>query len=395
VDCDTVFNCLKTTSTTTTAAPFCTTWNWEAAGANSSALIYVDCDGVETTIPIIDVTDSSGSICVLSPNIPYWSPDPSEGYHQLATYSEQCSPACFSYDITIAQEYLDLSDGGEIVVSWDSCPEGKSESMSYTVAGAYPDALCSVDPASISGFYYVGENEFTFPVFPVESINPCTTTTTTTTTFQQCMSYTLTAPNSSEFRWIGQICGENVIITGVITDTVPVDIGCLVVGSLIVDDGLIITENEECSGVTCHNFILEGVSIPFGSYTAVDCEGNFISGDINSGVDLELGCVLPVTLVLDGVTIKQDLGQCTTTTTTTIVCEFCDEWKWTSSGRNFSNLVYQDCTEGYQIILRANITDNNDIICVRKGTVPFWVPAPSLTDQITLHTLKLNGCCTS
>jgi hypothetical protein len=190
VDCDVVFNCLATTSTTTTLPVVCTEYTWEASGANDSNLVYFDCFGFEITIPAIDITDNTGTVCVLNGTSPAWDPDPQEGVHTISSYGVICSPTttttttlaldCLSYDITILQQFLDLSDGGTVDVVYGSCPDGKDESITYSVAAIYSDALCALNVSLIRGYYYVDGDAYTFPVFPEVSVNPCTTTTTTT-----------------------------------------------------------------------------------------------------------------------------------------------------------------------------------------------------------------------
>ena len=83
--------CVGPTTTTTTTTIACTEWSWEAIGINTSGLQYTDCNGQSTYIDPIDITNSSGSICVQDGTSPFWNPLSSGGTHILGTASIVCN----------------------------------------------------------------------------------------------------------------------------------------------------------------------------------------------------------------------------------------------------------------------------------------------------------------
>ena len=100
VDCVAAHPCPTTTTTTTLLT--CEIWNWEAAGLNDSGLEYTNCDNVFTVIPVIDITNNSGAICVYPGTTPVWNPGPSLGSHILGTNSIPCgTPATTTTTTTV------------------------------------------------------------------------------------------------------------------------------------------------------------------------------------------------------------------------------------------------------------------------------------------------------
>ena len=85
LDCQTVWNCIaSSTTTTTTTICICDNWTWLAVGANESSLVYVDCGGDLQIIAVEDVTENNGTICVEKDSIPQWVPAPTSGTHELS-----------------------------------------------------------------------------------------------------------------------------------------------------------------------------------------------------------------------------------------------------------------------------------------------------------------------
>lgn len=92
VTCETIWACATTTTTTTSIFPGCIVWTWEAINSlNESTLTYIDCDALEKVIEVEEVTNNSGTICVLGGTSPTWNPAPSKGAYTTFTEGEVCS----------------------------------------------------------------------------------------------------------------------------------------------------------------------------------------------------------------------------------------------------------------------------------------------------------------
>lgn len=90
IECETVWKCIEGTTTTTTTTLACIIWRWSADGPNDSTLVYINCEGEEITIPVEDVTDSAGDICVRADNTPAWGAPPDKGSHVIGTEGVAC-----------------------------------------------------------------------------------------------------------------------------------------------------------------------------------------------------------------------------------------------------------------------------------------------------------------
>jgi hypothetical protein len=89
LDCDVLYDCISQTTTTTTTflvedCSVCDSWFFEAFGENLSRLTYIDCNTeLKESIPIVFITENSGTICVKKNTTPEWEPAPNEGTHIL------------------------------------------------------------------------------------------------------------------------------------------------------------------------------------------------------------------------------------------------------------------------------------------------------------------------
>jgi hypothetical protein len=168
------FNCCtapSTTTTTTTLVAVCIEYDWEAIGVNESNLVYIDCNGSEIIISSSEITDNSGTICVQYPNVPYWLPVPTEGFHQIGTSSISCAPTttttttcpCASYTIT------GIAPGGE--ASFVLC--GSESITNIAVSDVFFETYCIEinDGITKIGGVLIGDPE-----------GCCTASITTTTT---------------------------------------------------------------------------------------------------------------------------------------------------------------------------------------------------------------------
>ena len=189
----------STTTTTTTIAP-CVQWTWEAAGANVSDLEYTDCDGLPATVPAIDVTNSSGIICVYPGVIPAWNPPPTSGYHQISTYNVICptttTTTTFAPCTTWSWEaigfnisgirYVDCN-GQDVYIDPDDVTNNSGDIC------VYPGNTPEWNPVSPGGTHILGTTGD-------ECIAPPTTTTTTTEPIPT-YCYSLSAVGKVTFYW--------------------------------------------------------------------------------------------------------------------------------------------------------------------------------------------------
>ena len=243
----------STTSTTTTIAP-CVEWSWEAIGANSSNLEYTDCDGLPVVIPIIDVTNNSGIICVYPSVTPNWNPLPTTGIHTIGTVGADCSTTtttssssstttttttcpCKSFDIIIDEADLIASSKGVVDVGFTDCSD-QPQIYSYDTAGTYTNAFCAVlFPKEPLASYLIG----TTVVITVDqpTIAGCCT--------GGCVQYTvITIPGDTS--WTALDC-DGVEVSGSILYPNIETLDCLQQGTLDVTNGTVESE-EPCPTTT-------------------------------------------------------------------------------------------------------------------------------------------------
>lgn len=243
----------STTSTTTTIAP-CVEWSWEAIGANSSNLEYTDCEGLPVVIPIIDVTNNSGIICVYPSVTPNWNPLPTTGTHTIGTVGADCSTTtttssssstttttttcpCKSFDIIIDEGDLIASSKGVVDVGFIDCFD-QSQIYSYDTAGTYTNAFCAVlFPKEPLASYLIG----TTVVITVDqpTIAGCCT--------GGCVQYTvITSPGDTS--WTALDC-DGVEVSGSILYPNIETLDCLQQGTLDVINGTVESE-EPCPTTT-------------------------------------------------------------------------------------------------------------------------------------------------
>jgi hypothetical protein len=167
------------TTTTTTTIASCVEWAWEASGVNVSDLEYTDCDGLPAVIPAIDVTNSSGIICVYPGVMPEWNPAPTSGYHNIATYNVSCptttttttlapcttwSWEAIGFNIS-GIRYVDCN-GQEVYIDPDDVTNNSGDIC------VYPGTTPEWNPVSPGGTHTLGTTGD-------ECVAPSTTTTTT------------------------------------------------------------------------------------------------------------------------------------------------------------------------------------------------------------------------
>ena len=161
----------STTTTTTTVVAVCIEYDWQAIGANESDLVYIDCNGSEIIISSSEITDNSGTVCTQYPNVPYWLPVPTEGFHQIGTNSISCAPTtsttttCPCVSVTISG----IAPGGE--ASFVLC--GSETITNIAVSDVFSETYCVEvnDGITKVGGVLIGDPE-----------GCCTSPTTTTTT---------------------------------------------------------------------------------------------------------------------------------------------------------------------------------------------------------------------
>lgn len=243
----------STTSTTTTLAP-CVEWSWEAIGANSSNLEYTDCEGLPVVIPIIDVTNNSGIICVYPSVTPNWNPLPTTGVHTIGTVGADCSTTtttssssstttttttcpCKSFDIIIDEADLIASSKGVVDVGFIDCFD-QPQIYSYDTAGTYTNAFCAVlFPKEPLASYLIG----TTIVITVDqpTIAGCCT--------GGCVQYTvITIPGDTS--WTALDC-DGIEVSGSILYPNIETLDCLQQGTLDVTNGTVESE-EPCPTTT-------------------------------------------------------------------------------------------------------------------------------------------------
>jgi len=190
----------STTTTTTTIAP-CVEWTWEAAGANVSDLEYTDCDGLSAVVPAIDVTNSSGIICVYPGVIPAWNPPPTSGYHQISTYNVICPTTTTTTTVAPCTiwsweaigfnisgiRYVDCN-GQDVYIDPDDVTNNSGDIC------VYPGNTPEWNPVSPGGTHILGTTGD-------ECVAPSTTTTTTTEPIPT-YCYSLSAVGKVTFFWI-------------------------------------------------------------------------------------------------------------------------------------------------------------------------------------------------
>jgi hypothetical protein len=243
----------STTTTTTTIAP-CVEWSWEAIGPNSSNLEYTDCDGLPVVIPIIDVTNNSGIICVYPSVTPNWNPIPTTGTHILGTVGSDCSTTtttssssstttttttcpCKSFDIIIDEDDLIASTKGVVDVGFTDCSD-QPQIYSYDTAGTYTNAFCAVlFPKEPLASYLIG----TTPIITVDqpTIAGCCT--------GGCVQYTVIT-NPGDTSWTALDC-DGIEVSGSILYPNIETLDCLQQGTLDVTNGTVESE-EPCPTTT-------------------------------------------------------------------------------------------------------------------------------------------------
>jgi len=139
--------------------------------------------------------------------------------------------------------------------------------------------------------------------------------TTTTSTTINCVSYNLTA-SVKDLNWSGLACITNTPVGGKVANPGVTNTGCIINGSLNIDSGITSTVSGACFTPSCNDYILEGNAPSGGTWNAYDCNGNYVSGSLTAGQTIQSGCIIPQSLYRAGVTIKQNIGPCGTTTTT-------------------------------------------------------------------------------
>jgi len=243
----------STTSTTTTIAP-CVEWSWEAIGPNSSNLEYTDCEGLPVVIPIIDVTNNSGIICVYPSVTPNWNPIPTTGTHIIGTVGADCSTTtttssssstttttttcpCKSFDIIIDEGDLIASTKGIVDVGFIDCFD-QPQIYSYDTAGTYTNAFCAVlFPKEPLASYLIG----TTPIITVDqpTIAGCCT--------GGCVQYTVVT-NPGDTSWTALDC-DGIEVSGSILYPNIETLDCLQQGTLDVTNGTVESE-EPCPTTT-------------------------------------------------------------------------------------------------------------------------------------------------
>ena len=243
----------STTTTTTTIAP-CVEWSWEAIGPNSSNLEYTDCDGLPVVIPIIDVTNNSGIICVYPSVTPNWNPGPTLGTHIISTVGANCSTTtttssssstttttttcpCKSFDIIIDEDDLIASSKGVVDVGFTDCSD-QPQIYSYNTAGTYTNAFCAVlFPKEPLASYLIG----TTVVITVDqpTIAGCCT--------GGCVQYTVIT-NPGDTSWTALDC-DGIEVSGSILYPNIETLDCLQQGTLDLTNGTVESE-EPCPTTT-------------------------------------------------------------------------------------------------------------------------------------------------
>ena len=66
----------QTPTVTPTQIPNCTIWTWDIYASATASIDYYDCNNVFTTLPIISVGVTSGTLCVYPLTTPVWNPAP-------------------------------------------------------------------------------------------------------------------------------------------------------------------------------------------------------------------------------------------------------------------------------------------------------------------------------
>jgi hypothetical protein len=211
-----------------------------------------------------------------------------------------------------------------------------------------------------------------------------TPTTTTTSTTINCVSYNLTA-SVKDLNWSGLACITNTPVGGKVANPGVTNTGCIINGSLNIDSGITSTVSDVCFTPSCNDYILEGNAPSGGTWNAYDCNGNYVSGSLTAGQTVQSGCIIPQSLHRAGVTIKQNLGPCGTTTTTTSSSTSTS----TSTTTSTTTTATPSTTTTTTTICESYMMTALDSTPVRFNYTPCGFPATS----ITLSNSSITVCC--
>lgn len=399
VNCETVWNCIdsQTTSTTTTLCP-CTYYEYISVAdfRNAGTFTYVECDTKEVvTVVATNVVDT---VCVDN-NYPTIE----VGQINVLNTGVCCTFITTTTTTTAFIESFcnEVTAIGRVNLYWTD-GNGDPQFVKLTSNTVY---IC----AQVGSIAFNGTGSITVVGSGIPCIvdGECTPTTTTTTTEAlPCTAYNLEATGPSSFPgdndWEALECNTNITVSGTIIYPNIVNTGCIIDGSLLLGPKLLIVDSEPCPTTTTTTTIVNSCievtfiansdcdDLGYATVEYTDCNGVLQTVNITLFQDFTfcslVGSPSPEyicgagSFLLGGTctaptTTTTTSSSSTTTTTTTIAP--CTEWTWESIGANVSDLEYTDC-DGLPVVIPAiDITNNSGVICVYPGVTPTWNPAPT------------------
>ena len=343
VDCQTVWNCYNssTTTSTTTLCP-CTYYEYVSVAPFPGTFTYVECD----THEVVTVTGGGevDTVCV----------DNNYPTIEIGKINVLNTGLCCTFITTTTTTTLFIQSFcnqvtaiGTVYIYW-------------TTGGGDPQVMKIKDEtvyicAQVGSIAFTGTGSISVvgSATICESDGECAPTTTTTTTEAlPCTSYLLEASGPSVFPgdtdWEAIECKTNMSVGGTVVYPNVVSTGCIITGSLLLGPKVIIVDSEPCPTTTTTTTLFPPPSTT---------------------------------------TTTTLFPPSTTTTTTTIA--LCAEWTWEAAGTNVSDLEYTDC-EGLPVVIPAiDITNNSGIICVYPNVTPNWDPSPT-TGYHNISTFGIN-----
>ena len=398
VDCQTVWNCStsSTTTSTTTLCP-CTYYEYVSSAQFPGTFTYVECDTLQPTT--VTAGGEVDTVCV-SNNYPTIE----IGKINVLNTGVCCSVITTTTTTTVfIQSFCNqVTAIGTVYIYWTNS-NGYSEVMKIKDETVY---IC----AQVGSIAFTGTGSISVVgsgTICVSDGECAPTTTSTTTVALPCVSYNLEASGPSgspgETDWEALECNTNITVGGTIVYPNVVNTGCITDGSLLLGPKVIIVDSESCpTTTTTTTAVVSCVEISinaagncpaFPGYSTIeytDCNGLYQTVNVSAGESPTfcslVGGVTPAFTCGTGIitygssctiptTTTTSTSSSTTTTTTTIAS--CVEWTWEALGVNFSDLEYTDCDGLPAVVPAIDVTNSSGIICVYPGIIPTWNPAPT------------------
>jgi hypothetical protein len=331
VDCETVWDCIdsQTTSTTTTLCP-CTYYQYVSGAQFPGTFTYVECDTLQPT-----TVTAGGEVDTVCVNNNY--PTIEIGKINVLNTGVCCSVITTTTTTTVfIQSFCNqVTAIGTVYIYWTNS-NGYSEVMKIKDETVY---IC----AQVGSIAFTGTGSISVVGSGTICVSDgeCAPTTTTTTTEElPCTSYLIETTGPSSFPgdsdWEAVECKTNMGVGGTIVYPNIVSTGCIITGSLLLGPKVIIVDSEPCPTTTTTTTLFPPPST----------------------------------------TTTTTLFPPSTTTTTTTIAP-CVEWTWEAAGANVSDLEYTDCDGLPATVPAIDVTNNSGIICVYPGVIPAWNPPPT------------------